>query len=254
MSEFIFFENDDYIIANKPSGLLSEEDPGGSRNLRQILEDYIRTKYPWKKQLICQLTNRLDKPVGGLLICAKKQSILKDLQNKFYLRKVNKFYFAIVKGIPNKPQGHLENYLVKSSAEFKAIAATADTPNAKLARLSYKCIASNQKYSLLLIHLQTGKFHQIRFQFSQIGHPIWNDEWYGAKRTTSDLRIGLFSFYLGFEEPKSNEFKEFKLAPPDAEPWVIFAKEIEELMQSDIRGVMRNAQSTADHRPPTIDH
>ena len=77
MSEFIFYENDDYIIAKKPSGLLSEEDPSGSRNLRQILEEYIRNKYPWKKQLICQLTNRLDRPVGGLLICAKKPSIVR---------------------------------------------------------------------------------------------------------------------------------------------------------------------------------
>ena len=254
MSEFIFYENDDYIIAKKPNGLLSEEDPVGSRNLRQILEEYIQTTYPWKKQLICQLTNRLDKPVGGLLICAKKQSILKDLQQKFYLRKIDKFYFAIVKGIPAKKQGHLQNYLVKSSSEFKALPATENTPNAKLARLNYKCIASNDKYSLLLIQLQTGKFHQIRFQFSQLGHPIWNDEWYGAKRTTSDLRIGLFSFYLGFEEPNTGVFKEFKLAPPDVEPWTMFAKEIGEVIELDILGVMKNRPPTIDHRPPTADH
>jgi 23S rRNA pseudouridine1911/1915/1917 synthase len=235
MSEFIFFENDDYIIAQKPSGLLSEEDPAGSKNLRQILEEYLHTTYPWKKQLICQLVNRLDKPVGGLLICAKKQSILKDLQQKFFLRKVYKFYFAVIKGTPEQEKGQLENYLVKSSTEFKAVLATAETPNAKLARLKYKCIASNEKYSLLLVQLKTGKFHQIRFQFSNIGHPLWNDEWYGAKRTTSDLRIGLFSFYLGFEEPNSTEYKEFKLAPPEVEPWMMFTKEIEKVMQLNTR-------------------
>ena len=239
MSEFIFYENDDYIIAKKPSGLLSEEDPVGSRNLRKILEDYLHNKYPWKKQLICQLTNRLDKPVGGLLICAKKQSILKDLQNKFYLRKVQKFYFAVVKGELEKKQGRLENYLLKSSSEFKAIKANADTPSAKLAKLSYKYIASNNNYSLLLIQLHTGKFHQIRFQLSQLGHPIWNDEWYGAKRTTSDLRIGLYSFYLGFEEPNTGIFKEFKFSPPQVGPWDLFSEEIEELMKVDIRGVMK---------------
>lgn len=71
--------------------MLSEEDATGSRNLRQELENYIRTKYPWKKQLICQLANRLDKPVGGLLFCAKKQSILKDIQYKFYMRNVKNY-------------------------------------------------------------------------------------------------------------------------------------------------------------------
>ncbi len=234
MSEYIFYENDDYIIAKKPNGLLSEEDPVGSLNLRKILENYIRSTYPWKKQLICQLTNRLDKPVGGLLICAKKQSILKDLQNKFFLRKVQKYYFAVVEGDLIKKQGRLENYLIKSSSEFKAVAATEHITGAKLAKLDYKWLAGNDKFSLLFIRLQTGKFHQIRFQFSHIGHPIWNDVWYGAKRITSDLRIGLYSFYLGFEEPKTGEYKEFKLAPPDIEPWTMFRKEIDELIQSDL--------------------
>lgn len=235
MSEFILFENDDYIIAKKPHGLLSEEDPGNSRNLRQILEEYLQNKYPWKKQMICQLTNRLDKPVGGLLICAKKQSILKDLQNKFYLRNIEKYYFAIIKSEPKKKKGFLQNYLVKSSSEFKAIPANEDTPGSKLARLSYRVITSHEDYSLLIVKLHTGKFHQIRFQFSTIGHPIWNDEWYGGKRHTSDLRIGLFSFYIGFEEPNTGIFKEYKLSPPDIMPWNLFRKEIDELMENDIR-------------------
>lgn len=242
MSEYILFENDDYIIAKKPSGLLSEEDPIGSLNLRQILENYLRTKYPRKKQLICQLTNRLDKPVGGLLICAKKQSILKDLQNKFYLRKIRKYYFAIVEGKPSRMQGRLENHLVKSSAKFKAIHALPDTQGAKFAKLSYKCVASNDAYSLLLVQLHTGKFHQIRFQFSHMGHPIWNDEWYGAKKITADLRIGLFSFFLGFEEPNTELFKEFKLAPPQSIPWNLFQDEIEKIIQSDLKEILNNRQ------------
>jgi 23S rRNA pseudouridine1911/1915/1917 synthase len=232
MSEYIFYENDDYIIAKKPNGLLSEEDPAGSINLRQILEQYLRNKYPWKKQLICQLPNRLDKPVGGLLICAKKQSILKDLQSKFYLRKVDKFYFAVVEGIPAKKEDRLENYLVKSQKEFKAFPAHADTKEAKLAKLSYKCIVHNDEHSLLLVQLHTGKFHQIRFQLSQLGHPIWNDEWYGAKRITPEIRIGLFSFYLGFEEPNTGVYREFKLSPPEIAPWNMFGGEIENVVES----------------------
>ena len=135
--DLIFFENEDYIIAKKPFGLLSEEDPAGSVNLRKLLEDYLHESYPKKKQLICQLANRLDKPVGGLLFCAKKQSILKDLQEKFFKRKISKYYLAVVEGVPKKPKAVLENYLVKSSSEFRAVTASPDTPGVKLARLRY---------------------------------------------------------------------------------------------------------------------
>lgn len=241
MLEYIVYENDGYIIAKKPSGLLSEEDPSGSKNLRQILEEYLLNTYPWKKQLICQLTNRLDKPVGGLLICAKKQSILKDLQHKFYLRKVDKLYFAIVEGTPEQPALQLNNYLVKSQTEFKAIPAEANNPHAKLARLSYRKIAESEGNSLLLVQLHTGKFHQIRFQLSQLGHPIWNDQWYGAQKINSEARIGLFSFLIGFEEPNTEQYRRFTLAPPEQEPWSYYSKEI-----ADILNKIANGASTRD--------
>ncbi|MBK9728944.1 MAG: RNA pseudouridine synthase [Saprospiraceae bacterium] len=232
VSDLIYFENADYIIAKKPSGLLSEEDATGSRNLRQELENYIRTKYPWKKQLICQLANRLDKPVGGLLFCAKKQSILKDIQYKFYMRNVKKLYFAVVEGSPEKKKATLENYLLKSSSEFRALPANAETKDAKLAKLSYTTLASHSNLSLLQIRLLTGKFHQIRFQLSQLGHPIWNDEWYGARRIMVEQRLGLYSYYLGFIEPNTGIQKHFNCAPPEIEPWILFNNEIQSALKA----------------------
>lgn len=220
--DLIFFENEDYIIAKKPFGLLSEEDPAGSVNLRKLLEDYLHESYPKKKQLICQLANRLDKPVGGLLFCAKKQSILKDLQEKFFKRKISKYYLAVVEGVPKKPKAVLENYLVKSSSEFRAVTASPDTPGVKLARLRYELISTQDNYSLLKIQIFTGKFHQIRFQLSCLGHPIWNDEWYGAKRMNPDIQIGLYSYFLGFDEPKTELRKEYICFPEQTEPWNLF--------------------------------
>ncbi|MBK7359209.1 MAG: RNA pseudouridine synthase [Saprospiraceae bacterium] len=223
--DLIFFENEDYIIAKKPFGLLSEEDPAGSVNLRKLLEDYLHECYPKKKQLICQLANRLDKPVGGLLFCAKKQSILKDLQEKFFKRKISKYYLAVVEGVPKKPKAFLENYLVKSSSEFRAIAASPDTPGVKLARLRYELISTQDNYSLLKIQIFTGKFHQIRFQLSSLGHPIWNDEWYGAKRMDPRIHIGLYSYFLGFDDTKTGIRKEYQCLPDLIEPWNLFQSE-----------------------------
>ncbi|HEX5624485.1 MAG TPA: RNA pseudouridine synthase [Saprospiraceae bacterium] len=226
IQDLIFFENDAYIIARKPSGLLSEEDPAGNRNLRQILENYLNEKYPWKKQLICQLVNRLDKPVGGLLVCAKKPSVLKDLQHQFFIRKVRKYYLAVVEGKPKLETGSLQHYLAKSPENFKAVAVSPETEGAKIAKLEYTTLASNASYSLLQIQLLTGRFHQIRFQLSQMGNPIWNDEWYGAKREEAGPRIGLYSYYLAFNETQSGQFREYLCLPPAVIPWTEFQKDI----------------------------
>lgn len=221
-SDLIFFENEDYIIAKKPFGLLSEEDPAGSINLRQILEKHLHETYPKKKQLICQLANRLDKPVGGLLFCAKKQSILKDLQDKFFKRRVSKYYLAVVEGTPKKSKALLENYLIKSNTQFRAVSASPDTPGVKIARLRYEVVCTQGDLCLLKIQIFTGKFHQIRFQLSCLGHPIWNDEWYGAKRMIPSIKIGLYSYFLGFDEPKTEIRKEFRCLPELSEPWNLF--------------------------------
>lgn len=229
MKDLIFFENEDYIIARKPAGLVAEEDSSGSRNLRQTLELYIRETYPWKKQLICQLVNRLDKPVGGLLICAKKQSILKHLQNQFYVRTVKKYYFAVVEGRPHALQSTLKNFVLKSEQAYRAEIANAEAPGAKEASLHYRVLSHRDAWSLLLVELHTGKFHQIRIQLSHIGCPIWNDVQYGATLQSEESMIGLYSFGLQFTDPKSEKKQTFVCVPSTENiPWNHFKEEIQE--------------------------
>ncbi|MBK8956026.1 MAG: RNA pseudouridine synthase [Saprospiraceae bacterium] len=233
VKDLIFFENDDYIIAKKPAGLLSEEDPTGSINLRNLLETYIKQTYPWKKRSICQLVNRLDKPVTGLLICAKKQSVLKDLQNQFYLRTVRKHYFAVVEGIPKEKSSTIKTFIKKMQTAFKAVAASADDPEAKEAVLQYRLMDQQQGYSLLQIELKTGRFHQIRTQLSGLGHPIWNDEWYGAKRIIPDAVIGLFSYSIQFHDTKQSQARNFICCPSlDSAPWNFFSDELSKVCQN----------------------
>jgi len=234
LQEILFHENNDYIIACKPAGLLAEEDPSGDVNLRGLLEKYLKETYPWKKRAICQLVNRLDKPVGGLLICAKKQSILVELQNQFTERKVKKEYLAIIEGIPSKPSALLKNYLRKSQKEFRAIPALASDPEAKMAELEYQVIDQRENYSLLRVLLKTGRFHQIRFQLSQIQCPIWNDVWYGAKKILPEPMIGLYSYALTLRDPKSKDKQTF-VCFPDVEklPWSMFKENITQMASSN---------------------
>jgi 23S rRNA pseudouridine1911/1915/1917 synthase len=224
----IFFENDDFIIARKPGGLVSEEDPVGSKNLRYMLYRYVRETYPWKKRAICQLAHRLDKPVAGLIICAKKPSILKNLQQQFYHREVKKHYLAVIAGVPEVKAATLRQFIKKSQSEFRALPATELEADAREAILNYRVLAENESHSLLQVELMTGKFHQIRFQLSYMGWPIWNDEWYSGKKVNNENRIGLYSFAVAFSDPKTGEPREFISCPPlDQQPWDLFGDAIE---------------------------
>jgi len=121
-----------------------------------------------------------------------------------------------------KSKALLENYLIKSNTQFRAVSASPDTPGVKIARLRYEVVCTQGDLCLLKIQIFTGKFHQIRFQLSCLGHPIWNDEWYGAKRMIPSIKIGLYSYFLGFDEPKTEIRKEFRCLPELSEPWNLF--------------------------------
>lgn len=231
--ENIVFENEDFIVAFKPSGLIAEEDSKGNENLRMKIHQYIKETYPWKKQLICELVNRIDRPVSGLLLCAKKKSILQNLQRQFYLRTVKKFYLAIVDGTMTQQQGILENYIIKNTQLFRAVSATQEEPEAKRAILTFTVIAIKDNMSLLKVQITTGRFHQIRFQFSHIGFPIWNDAWYGAKKVNKDVRIGLHSYRLEFNHPKTDERLVFTKVPEFSEPWNLFETEINQILTNE---------------------
>lgn len=232
LKDLLYYENNDFIIARKPAGLLSEEDPAGSVNLRSLLEQYLRKTYSWKKNSICQLVNRLDKPVGGLLICAKKQSILKGLQKQFYERTVHKNYIAVVEGKPEPVEALLRSYLKKLQHAFRAVQALADDPDAKEAILHYRMLDHKDGFSLLQIELRTGKFHQIRFQLSQKSNPIWNDEWYGAKRLSTEPKIGLYSYSIRFKDVQTGASRNFICCPPlETEPWNMFSDKLIQICQ-----------------------
>ncbi len=234
--QLIVYEHDDLLVVYKPSGIISEEDPKCNINLRYLIHNHIKQTYPWKKQLICELAHRIDRPVSGLLVCAKKKSILEALQKQFYLRTVGKYYLAIIEGGHRiDPEGTLEHYMAKDPIEFRSVVVTADHPEAKLARLSYRIVASRENTSLVRIQLYTGRFHQIRLQFSEMGTPIWNDVWYNGTKQSQEAHIGLHAYRLEFDMPKTNERKRFIKAPEFRTPWSLYDDEINALIHEESR-------------------
>lgn len=201
MSPEILFEDRDLIILNKPSGFLVETDPFGTPNLQDFVTAHCAREIKIKSGP--GVVHRLDKPTSGIVIIAKKPSILKKLNEDFAARRVKKWYTAEAAGHPNPPASTLENYLLKDHTQRKAIILQNEAPGAKRAVLSYETLRSGPETTLLRISLETGRYHQIRAQLAYLGHPIIGDTHYGS-RIEKD-RIHLHASELEFTHPKTRK-------------------------------------------------
>ncbi len=185
IQDCIIYQDPYYIVANKPSGISSQEDPIEGDSFHKILE-----KFSAKKLFV---VHRLDRPTSGAIVYAKKKSAANHI-GKIQQDKTNgvqKKYLAAVKTAPGKPQGELTHLLSHDKKQRKSIVVDSSKDGGKTASLIYKTIASIENYTLLEVSLNTGRFHQIRAQLGAIGSPIKGDVKYGARRGNKDRSIHL---------------------------------------------------------------
>jgi 23S rRNA pseudouridine1911/1915/1917 synthase len=173
----ILLETSHFLIINKPHGLIVEQNPWEDSVESQVQKHLAKTS----KKPYLGIVHRLDRVTSGALILAKKKSALKNLNEQFRLKKIQKTYLSIVGNEPPNEKAILKNWLKKDLKNKKAILFSDLQKGAFECSLSYEKIASNSVGHLLKIKPKTGKFHQIRAQLSNIGCPIIGDEKYGSK-------------------------------------------------------------------------
>ena len=122
----------------------------------------------------------------------------------FKNRETQKNYWALVEGQLNE-EGKLVNYLLKNPKNNKSTAFLRPEKDEKEAKLSYSILKKGDRYTLIEVHLETGRHHQIRAQFAAIGHPIKGDVKYGARRAERDKSICLHAKSLNFLHPTTKE-------------------------------------------------
>ena len=193
-------ETDDWIAVVKPAGLLVERSPYFP-SVEEYLIEYFSQK---KKKPFVGVVHRLDRLVGGILLFAKKKSTLKILNEAFQNRKVKKFYKAILENNPPSPKGILTHWIEKDRKNKRAIPHPKHHEQGKQSILKYNVEQTDEKGTLVNIQLVTGRFHQIRAQFSANSCPIIGDEKYGAKTAFAENAIGLFSYRLIIESQTIN--------------------------------------------------
>jgi 23S rRNA pseudouridine1911/1915/1917 synthase len=218
----ILYEDNHIIVAVKPPGILSQEDKTGDPDMLTLLKKYLVDKYNKPGDAYLGLVHRLDRGVGGVMVFAKTSKAASRLSETIRKNEMEKRYLAVLEGVLQSPKGILRSYLVKDEKTNKTIWTNGDAENAKEAILEYEQCRTVSTRSLVKIKLHTGRPHQIRVQFAQIGCPVCGDVKYG-KRTKGLSRLALWSYSLAFVHPVKKEKMVFEKNPPREWPWTEFS-------------------------------
>jgi len=206
----ILYEDNHLIAVFKPAGVLTQGDRTKDVNLMDEVKKYLKEKYQKPGNVFLGLLHRLDRPASGIILFAKTSKGASRLSEQFRNHQIEKTYHAIVLGKPKQNSGVLIDYIEKDKKKKKAEIKKEGKP----AKLFYEVISSNDKYSLLKIKIETGRFHQIRAQLSSAGYPILGDVKYGAPFPLLDKSIALCATSLSFQTAATKEKKEISIPIP----------------------------------------
>ena len=205
----ILYEDNHIIVAIKPKGVLSQKDNTDSLDMLTYLKDYIKEKYNKPGNVYLGLVHRLDKNTRGVMVFARTSKAAARLADQIQNDLFSKQYRAVVLGkLENDDYITLENYLYKDEKLKKSFV----SKNGKLSILKYKRIKNykinNNDVTLIDVILETGRFHQIRCQMANIGHPLYNDMKYGDFKSND---FNLCAYHLSFLHPTTKEKMDFNL-------------------------------------------
>jgi 23S rRNA pseudouridine1911/1915/1917 synthase len=189
----VLYEDPQVIVVDKPAGI-STSSIDGSRNVRDELTAFLRDQS--KGKIKAWVVHRLDKEVSGVVLFAKSEEIVDAIKEKW--NDTMKHYYALVEGIPEKPDGTIKSWLIEDKQQ--KVHSTTEKENAKFAVTSYKVIKKVNVYTLLDINIGTGRKNQIRVHLSDIGCPIVGDRKYGASAEYV-RRIRLHAYSFSFPHP-----------------------------------------------------
>ena len=181
----IIFQNEDYILINKPPFISTLEDRNDPYNLLQLVKGIESNS---------QVGHRLDKNTSGVLAVARNPEAYKHISLQFQQRQVQKIYHAVVDGIHSFEEKVVRDRILKLSDGTVRI-----DPKGKDAETTFSTLQSFMLHSLIQCTPITGRMHQIRIHLSSLGAPISGDDAYGGKP------IYLSKFKRGFNLKKQTE-------------------------------------------------
>jgi 23S rRNA pseudouridine1911/1915/1917 synthase len=182
----IVYEDDDLFVIDKPVGMVVHPGSGNpDGTLINAVAYYIKTNYPEIDESELPrygLVHRIDKNTSGLLVMAKKQKVMSDLAKQFFNHTVHRRYVALVWGNFEEEQGTIVAHVGRHQRFRKLFTTYPDGDHGKDAVTHYKVLENFNYVTMVECRLETGRTHQIRVHMQSIGHPLFNDDFYGGDR------------------------------------------------------------------------
>ena len=213
----IIHDDESIVVLDKPVGIAVHPSPGwtGPTVVGHLAAAGFRiaTSGASERQGIVQ---RLDVGTSGVMVICKGERAYSVLKNAFRHRTVDKVYHALVQGHPDPLSGTIDAPIGRHPRADYKFAVMAEGRHSVT---HYETLEAHRFASLLEVHLETGRTHQIRVHMSALKHPCVGDLTYGADPTLSK-RVGLerqwlHATRLGFEHPDSGEYVEYESTYPD---------------------------------------
>ena len=204
--DWVQYADNDIVIANKPSGLLSV--PGRGPEKQECLASHLLPLYPTIK-----VVHRLDMDTSGLMVLALNAEAHRHLSRQFQERETSKTYHAICAGIPSKKQGAIK--LPMRCDWEKRPLQMIDFKQGKSAETHWKVIQQNSDTFLVELTPITGRSHQLRLHMKSLGHPILGDNLYADPIALKQSnRLQLHATQLSFKHPHTLQTLSFTAAHP----------------------------------------
>lgn len=181
----IIYEDEDILMMNKPAGMLSQKAEKQDVSANEYVLQYLLERGTITKESLRtfrpSVCNRLDRNTSGILIVGKTLRGSQNMGAALKERSIQKYYLCLVAGRIEKQQ-RIEGYLKKDSQRNQVIITDRPQKDGKKIVTEYRPIEQIGDYTLLEVHLITGRSHQIRAHLASIHHPIIGDTKYGSKK------------------------------------------------------------------------
>jgi len=209
----VVYEDGDFIVINKPAGMVVHPAPGhGSGTLVNALLGLGGSWSTSGGEERPGIVHRLDKGTSGLIVAARNDSAHRALAAQLSDRVLSRTYLAIARGSIRSQAGELEGAIGRHPRERKRMAVVG---GGRFARTRYQVVERRRTHTLVRCDLDTGRTHQIRVHLTTLGHPIAGDVQYGGRRPGEPSRPMLHAWRLRLRHPRTGLEMSFEAEPPE---------------------------------------
>ena len=209
----IYYEDEDVIVINKPSGMVVHPGCGNNDNtLVNALMYHCDDLSSINGIIRAGIVHRIDKDTSGLLVSCKNDNSHRSLSEQFANKTVKRKYYALVHGVINHNLGKIDAPIGRDLSNRQMMGVV---NKGKHAVTHFKVLERFSDCTFVELQLETGRTHQIRVHMKHIGFPLVGDPVYGPKKVVGNHGQFLHAKTLGFTHPTTGKFLEFESPLPD---------------------------------------